>query len=265
MERDNVPQAEGWVIKGKLVRSKKFNALNGDDFTQKIYCLLIACKDSWGMMPADSFSLKANLGPLDETKKPPAYKKAIMKLRDVGLIYLWDHQGAPWLYVLGHDEEAPIGKRALNPQVPRPDLDAMWTETKEVMTKSGLSHDFVSHPPARARSQSQSPFPNPNPDPDPTFAQFWKAYPKKKSKGDAEKAWNKIKPNEDLLSTIMATLEKLKASHDWRKENGKYIPYPASWLRAKGWEDSVDVEIEDDGIPQGSAHNMAVMRRLLDE
>ena len=23
---------------------------------------------------------------------------------------------------------------------------------------------------------------------------------------------------------------------DWRKENGKFIPYPGTWLNAKGWE-----------------------------
>ena len=142
--------AEGWVIKAKIVRSHKFNLLNGDHFTQKVYCLLLAVKDSYGMLPADPYSLKAALGPLDDTKKPQAYATAIKKLRGVGLVYLWDHQGSPWLYVLGHDEENQITRRAKDPVVPRPDLDAMWAETNEVMTKSGLSQDFVSHPPARA-------------------------------------------------------------------------------------------------------------------
>jgi hypothetical protein len=26
-------------------------------------------------------------------------------------------------------------------------------------------------------------------------------------------------------------------SEDWTKEGGQYIPYPATWLNAKGWED----------------------------
>ena len=69
-----------------------------------------------------------------------------------------------------------------------------------------------------------------------TFCAFWEAYPKKKSKGTAERAWAKIKP--DLVEKIMIAVETAKASADWRKEDGRYIPYPASWLNAKGWEDN---------------------------
>ncbi len=69
------------------------------------------------------------------------------------------------------------------------------------------------------------------------FNSFWAAYPKKKSKGNAETAWNKIKPNNGLFEIIMTSLNTAKKSKDWIKENGQYIPYPASWLNAKGWED----------------------------
>jgi len=31
-----------------------------------------------------------------------------------------------------------------------------------------------------------------------------------------------------------------KKSPEWTKDNGKYIPYPATWLNAKGWEDELD-------------------------
>lgn len=69
------------------------------------------------------------------------------------------------------------------------------------------------------------------------FDIFWKAYPKKKSKGEAEKAWKSIKPSEELLKTILSGLSAAKTSRDWTKEGGRYIPHPATWLRAKGWED----------------------------
>jgi len=73
------------------------------------------------------------------------------------------------------------------------------------------------------------------------FEHFWKAYPRKKSKGQAEKAWAKIKPkpNEQLLASMIATIEQAKKSEDWLKEGGQFIPYPATWLNAKGWEDEV--------------------------
>ena len=69
------------------------------------------------------------------------------------------------------------------------------------------------------------------------FERFWLAYPKKKSKGDAEKAWAKLKPDESLHDRILDALERAKTSAEWCREGGRYIPYPASWLNSKGWED----------------------------
>lgn len=69
------------------------------------------------------------------------------------------------------------------------------------------------------------------------FEKFWLEYPKRKSKGQAEKAFLKIDPDGLLLTKMIATIEEAKKSEDWLKENGKYIPYPATWLNAKGWED----------------------------
>lgn len=70
-----------------------------------------------------------------------------------------------------------------------------------------------------------------------TFEQFWKVYPKRKSRGQAEKAFSKINPDEQLLTKILESVERAKKSEDWIKENGKYIPHPATWLNAKGWLD----------------------------
>jgi len=69
------------------------------------------------------------------------------------------------------------------------------------------------------------------------FEIFWAAYPKRKSRGTAEKAFFKINPDERLLSVILAAIDQAKSQEEWQKERGKYIPYPASWLNAKGWQD----------------------------
>ena len=73
----------------------------------------------------------------------------------------------------------------------------------------------------------------------PLFDQFWQAYPKKKSKGEAERRFEKIKPNEALLATMLAAIEQAKKSKDWQKEAGQFIPNPATWLNAHGWEDEL--------------------------
>lgn len=69
------------------------------------------------------------------------------------------------------------------------------------------------------------------------FEEFWKAYPKKKAKEDARKAWAKLKPDETLGKAIIQAVENAKKTADWKKEKGKYIPYPATYLNGKRWED----------------------------
>lgn len=71
------------------------------------------------------------------------------------------------------------------------------------------------------------------------FEMFWFLYPRKKSKGAAEKVWAKIKPNEQLQALICDGVRRAKTSADWKKDDGKFIPYPASWLNDKGWEDGL--------------------------
>ena len=71
------------------------------------------------------------------------------------------------------------------------------------------------------------------------FEQFWAVYPKKRSKGQARKAWDKLNPDEQLLTRILDAVERAKTSGDWAKDGGKFIPYPATWLNAEGWLDEV--------------------------
>ena len=83
----------------------------------------------------------------------------------------------------------------------------------------------------------------------PLFGQFWAAYPKKKSKGEAERRFAKINPDEQLLATMLTAIEQAKTSRDWQKDGGQFIPNPATWLNAKGWLD------EDTPISQRHLHD----------
>ena len=98
-----------------------------------------------------------------------------------------------------------------------------------------------------------------------SFNLFWSAYPKKRKKADARKAWEKLKPWQtgDQVNMILRAIEKQKRSKQWTKEDGDFIPLPASWLRGECWLDEIEVEIPDDGIPRGSPQNMAVLRRAI--
>lgn len=69
------------------------------------------------------------------------------------------------------------------------------------------------------------------------FEKFYLEYPKKKSRGQAEKAWKALKVTESMYKEIMEGLQRACESNEWTKNNGQYIPYPATWLRGKGWLD----------------------------
>lgn len=72
------------------------------------------------------------------------------------------------------------------------------------------------------------------------FDQFWLSYPKQRSKADALKAWKQVSKKRPTIEIILSKIEDLKNSHEWTKENGQFIPYPASWLRAGGWDDVIN-------------------------
>ena len=72
---------------------------------------------------------------------------------------------------------------------------------------------------------------------DDRFRIFYDAYPRKRKPADARKAFKSLNPDDALLQTILAAIEVAKGSHEWRKDGGQFIPYPASWLRAEQWED----------------------------
>lgn len=69
------------------------------------------------------------------------------------------------------------------------------------------------------------------------FEEFWKEYPKKVGKREAYRAFKKVKaPLPDLLDAV----RKQKRSAMWAKENGRFIPNPATWLNQGRWEDQVE-------------------------
>lgn len=74
------------------------------------------------------------------------------------------------------------------------------------------------------------------------FSIFWALYPKKVGKGAAEKSWKKIKPTKDLLEKMLNAIEIAKQSMQWNKDNGQYIPNPATWLNQKRWEDEIIID-----------------------
>ena len=66
------------------------------------------------------------------------------------------------------------------------------------------------------------------------FESFWAAYPRKVGKQAAKKAFSKVSVP---VKTLIDAVNSQKNSEQWRKDNGQYIPNPATWLNQGRWDD----------------------------
>lgn len=74
-----------------------------------------------------------------------------------------------------------------------------------------------------------------------TFDRFWKAYPKKVGKKEARKAFDRAKKSIDT-ETMIEAVEAQKSSGQWTRDNGRYIPNPATWLNQGRWDDEIQAQ-----------------------
>ena len=100
--------------------------------------------------------------------------------------------------------------------------DASLYKEKEIEKEKEKEKDKSLDSPKKSRSPSLA-----------EFDRFWKIYPRKENKGNAEKAWaNAVKLTEP--DRIIEAVERTP----WN-EDKKFIPHPASWLNGKRWEDEL--------------------------
>jgi len=76
---------------------------------------------------------------------------------------------------------------------------------------------------------------------DDAFDTFWKAYPRKIGKGAALSAWKKAKAK-PAIDAVLVAIETQRQSEQWRKDNGQFIPHPATWLNQCRWDDEVETK-----------------------
>lgn len=85
------------------------------------------------------------------------------------------------------------------------------------------------------------------------FAAFWQYYPRGESKQAAIAAWDKLRPDDALIDDIARALKRQMASEEWQRGVG--IPYAATYLNQRRWEDRDDRarapadQPEDGGLP----------------
>jgi hypothetical protein len=78
------------------------------------------------------------------------------------------------------------------------------------------------------------------------FNRFWEAWPKHFRKHDPKKCEAKWgRENLDAIADkVVAAVERCKASREWTKEGGQYIPAPLVWLNQSRWESAAFIDTQ---------------------
>lgn len=92
------------------------------------------------------------------------------------------------------------------------------------------------------------------------FERFYEAYPRKRARGAAEKAFAKLGPDDAEVELMRNAIARLQQAGEW--VDPKFIPHPASWLNAKGWLDQVQIAYTAEEVEVIEAFNAALGEQL---
>lgn len=131
------------------------------------------------------------------------------------------------------------------PNFPAPENSPQYItdrETKDIPPKA----------PQGGRRRKNEPKDAPEWRPD-RFAGFWVFYPRGEAKQAAIRAWDKLKPSDELIDTMAQALSRQVASASWQEGYG--IPYASTWINQRRWED----ELKSPSPPRAGTDTTALL------
>ena len=152
--------------------------------------------------------------------------------------YLLEHH---WIELIGERKTESSGGKQSTKEYKVVDLwdknvhfyqDKGGSSENQPLTKGGSSETYKEEP------INKNPYKK-NPEVGSSFDLFWSKYPKKINKATALKSFNSLKPNSQLLTKILESIDNFIETEEWKKDSGRFIPYPSTWLNNKRWEDEI--------------------------
>lgn len=224
------------VIRESICDSETINQLT--PIEEVTFYRLLVTADDYGCFDARESVVKSRLFPLKDNMKAQDVKKLLTRLAEVGLISLYTVGGKPYLCVNKWTEHQRL--RVSRHKYPTP-------EEADTPTACNISPQLAAtcrRLPLESESESEEESESESEEEkrkahERRFERFWTAYPRKVNKTAARKAFDRLRPSDDLLATMLTAIEKQKGSDQWTKDAGQYIPHPATWLNGKRWEDEL--------------------------
>lgn len=204
------------------------------------YRLLVRC-DDYGRLDARPSFLKSMLFATKAGITDKGILDALRKLASVGLVGLYEVDGKPILSILNWSKHQRIrDSKAKYPEPPE-NVDFAGLMTTRGDSRQLAANGGELRPQSQSESQSKSESKTPL---TPQvgngydyFADFWAEYPRKVAKAEAAKAFRKLAMTDELMEKVMDSLSRAMESEQWKKDGGQYIPYPATWINQRRWED----------------------------
>lgn len=226
------------ILKESICTSESLSGVSAE--AEVLFYRLIVKADDFGLYHGNPKIIASLLFPLNV----PSEKKVaswLSELCNSGLVATYTaDDGKKYLKLLSWDKHQ--NRRAQKSKFPLPkelDNNCIQQNTSDnsdtcgqMQTDSSVNvNENVNENDIRKRVTAQ------NGAGDDGFEKFWSVYPRRVGKKDAVKVWKQIKPDEELISLIVQGVERWKQSDQWTKDEGRFVPYPATFLRGERWNE----------------------------
>lgn len=198
-----------------------------------LYCLVTALQTEKGYCYASNRYLADGIG-VDSER---SIQRLLLELSKAGYFTI----------EVVRDERNAVVERRICPTINAPELDTPPDEIDATPPDENVAYNRVDNnilPPkapqgGRKRGEAKK---EPDHKPD-RFRKFWKFYPRTENKQAAIKAWDRLKPTDELIDKMAIALKRQMQTEDWQRGIG--IPYASTWLNNARWEDELPAEAQE--------------------
>ena len=214
------------MISKSISVSDETNALS--DFAALLFTWMIPHTDDYGIINGTPGKIKALVVPRRKQNEKQV-EESLIEMQKLGMIWRYIFKGEQYLQFVNFEKHQEGLHKRTGPKMPTYQGSCHDSENfREIPGNSPLIEPNLTEKNLTEKELSYD-----------YFSDFWKEYPRKTAKADAMKAFAKLKMNDELMERLMAGLFRAIDSESWLKDGGKFIPYPASWLNGRRWEDGV--------------------------
>lgn len=203
--------------------------------SEVLFYRLLVTVDDFGRYDGRPKMVKAACFPIRESVTAKTVDKSLEELSKQGLITVYESDNKPYLQMNKWDNKP----RASSSKYPEHDTECiqLYTDVRNPRTCVPLTKTKTK---TKTETKTETETSSNH------FDGFWSAYPKKVGKQQARKAWDKIKNINAESRAIMEALSWQTKSKSWTKDQGQFIPNPATYLNQRRWEDEPSVSVETD-------------------